>query len=164
MRPITVEDGLNFETGEWVRHWMTSAEAGLPQGEGERWQDPAGMWHLRVRQPANGPVRFVSGPFETVRVVWGEGGIPRAGERVTIPWGVSGWLLRVTGRMRDAIVQAGDAYRGRYGRAADTAYVRRIPQGAEEGVVVAGMMLIQAAWVPGRCVFVCRLEAGDDND
>ena len=59
-------------------------------------------------------------------------------------------------KVSKAICEAGKQFRAAFGKEAEVAFIRTIPQGAEEFIEIQGMTLVQADWVQERFVAICR--------
>lgn len=58
------------------------------------------------------------------------------------------WFVKMSQTMSEAILDAAVCYALNFGRDPLFAFVHKMPSGANEGVEVKGVMLIQADWVP----------------
>lgn len=126
----------NSLSADWMQslHYMSNDEIGwrFPEGsEVKRWEE-SGAKHVQAVFPFRRVMR---------RAAMG-----------TRPLCV--WRMLDGERVSDAIRAARELFELRTGQAASYAFVRTIPNKAEEGMDVHGCVLIQAEWAPEKCVVV----------
>jgi len=73
------------------------------------------------------------------------------------------WRLVPGEKVSEAIVDAAVEFELDTGIKAEFAFIRRIPQGAEEFAVVKGITLVQAGWVPKGQVVISGMGLGFDT-
>lgn len=144
---IVVEDRVDMQCVRHV-HWMANAVPGVtfqvPSGE---WVLESGVWHLRWEGPYRGmidvPAACAEGKFRRL-VVWSlDSG------KLEVESGK--WSVRV------ALFEAAMEFERLFGGRAEYGFMRRLPKGAEHGMEVGDLILLEAEWMLERCVAVgCR--------
>jgi hypothetical protein len=137
---IVVEDRIDMQCMRHV-HLMSNQEIekdelqvyGIPSGVGTR---EAGAWHLRCSYPYRGmidiPAASKNGKFRRL-VAWNLDGCPS-----------------VKVALHDAAMEFERLFGGR----AEFGFVRKLPKGAEHGMEVGDLILLETEWMLDRCVAV----------
>jgi len=143
---IVVEDRVD---GQCVRHvhlmsnaptplsanTLTSPHLSLAGVNGGRWEREAGVWHLRMEYPYRGVLDFDCEGWEKFR-------------RLVV------WNLDGCGSVREAISQAEELFWMTFKFRPGYAFVRKLARGAENGMDLDGLVLVEAEWMLERCVAV----------
>lgn len=114
-------------------HYMSNEE--------DRWRFPEGS---EVRRWEEGGARHVRAVFPFRRVL-----LHRVMARPLCVW-----RLLEGERVSEAIRAAREKFELTTREAAQFAFLRSMPKGAEEGMEVHGCVLIEAGWAPERCVVI----------
>ena len=137
MGDVTVlEDSVDAAWQRRVR-WMAVTQAAFEDGPRQIpaqasvkiYQDNIRLWHLDASWPAR----------ELLRIP-----LPSLG---AAEWTVMAWHIG-TAKVGRAMLEAGEAWALLYGIDPPYAFIRNIPQGAEQFVELGGICLLSAEWVP----------------
>ncbi len=124
-------------------HWLLRSPS-VRRGEVQLFQDELRLYHLRVQWPAREPIR----------------GFLRGAEQ--IEWPLVLWSLEKGRMVSEQIKTAAEAHYQFCGFWPDFAWLRALPRNVEIGTVVnldlegTAIVVLQADWVPERCIYVGR--------
>jgi len=125
--------------GSLEGHWILQSPV-IQDGEVQLYVDELKMHHLVVKWPVREPIR----------------GFLRGAEQ--IEWPMMLWALQRGDRMSEQIKVAAEAHHSTFATWPDFAWMRHLPSGVEDGMVVslehAEVILLEAEWVPRRCLCV----------
>lgn len=132
VRQIHLMSNMEFEIGDIQMRYCVDLKDTLLASKGKE----AGVWHYRVEQNYRGAID-----------------IPAACKKGKVRRLVA-WSLVGCPTVKVALYEAAQEFERLFGGRAQFGFMKKLPKGAEHGMEVGDLMLLEADWMLERCVAV----------